>query len=835
MQKLVWQNSIGNEIDLTTNPYGITEWEGFSNASLNIQSQQVPFQDGGVFLDALIEQRELSVTLAMNDGGNLEARYRMRRELVHALNPKLGEGYLIYTNNFISKRIKCVPQIPLFETHNSNDSGTPKASLAWTACEPYWEDLEETEIMLESGVINKIENNGDVKCALKVDFYNVEGKDIKIENQNKKIELNGTYNQVVNVNTESGQKSIYQKELEGKIKSIGYCNSICFNKAKNYFVLASSFACIITKDFKDFEIYINTLQIEKIYYFEETEKHIGVGSDFIAISDDGKNWTEIAVDKYIRKIIFVNNKYIGIATSSGNTYIYESEDGLNWNITEVEGIALKDFLYCKEQNKYYAINSQAIYTSTNLENWTQVRDYSGYTLFYISYISDIAFVVVARYTDIQSLNYLAVFYSYNGSAWNSATLGDNYRFTGTGGTLIGIKGKGFYFLNNGNVYNSVVGEYWEKIKQFEDSTLTKMDYFNILGDFITYGIVSICYKTLLTDQINVIAIGAYRDIVFSKKTGKYILVTEHKIFESFDLTSWKLVYTYSNQYYLKKAVYFEDKELFIVTTDYRYYLVSSNGSDWETIEYNANTFYINANSITYIKDLKKVYVVGKNIYNNGVVVFTEDGLNWESGSEDSIPSLPFPELKTLAYSKKYNLLILIGNNKNYTSIDEGVKWHFKNTTDVGGQLFYNDYLKKAFTPSFVTTNCDSWTKINNKEITTFCYSSYHGLFLGIKGNKLYLSYDVQEWGEITLSVNSITALSDIKCIDDKNFILIGTVSNRQFIMYLEFVNAENIINNLSADSDMDFNLEVGINNIRILNAEGYLQARIAYRQKYIGV
>ena len=53
--------------------------------------------------------------------------------------------------------------------------------------------------------------------------------------------------------------------------------------------------------------------------------------------------------------------------------------------------------------------------------------------------------------------------------------------------------------------------------------------------------------------------------------------------------------------------------------------------------------------------------------------------------------------------------------------------------------------------------------------------------------------------------------------------------------YLEFVNAENVINNLSADSDMDFNLEVGINNIRILNTEGYLQARISYRQKYIGV
>ena len=126
MQKLVWQNANGDSIDLTSGNYGITQWEGFSNTSLNIQSQQVPFQDGAVFLDALLNQRELSVTLKMQDNGNLKERYRMRRELIHILNPKLGEGYLIYTNDFISKRIKCVAQVPLFETHNSDTRGTPK-------------------------------------------------------------------------------------------------------------------------------------------------------------------------------------------------------------------------------------------------------------------------------------------------------------------------------------------------------------------------------------------------------------------------------------------------------------------------------------------------------------------------------------------------------------------------------------------------------------------------------------------------------------------------------------------------------------------------------------
>ena len=131
MQKLVWVNSKGTEINLTSGDYGITEWVGFSACDVEVQTQNVPFQDGSVFLDALLNNRELSVTLAINDGKDLEKRYRLRRELISALNPKLGEGYLIYTNDFISKRIKCLAQMPVFPTHNSDKAGTPKASLSW--------------------------------------------------------------------------------------------------------------------------------------------------------------------------------------------------------------------------------------------------------------------------------------------------------------------------------------------------------------------------------------------------------------------------------------------------------------------------------------------------------------------------------------------------------------------------------------------------------------------------------------------------------------------------------------------------------------------------------
>lgn len=217
MQRLVWQNSNGDEINLTSGNYGITNWEGFANTSLNIQSQQVPFQDGGVFLDALMEQRELSVTLAMYDGGNLETRYRLRRELMHILNPKLGEGYLIYTNDFISKRIKCVAQIPLFETHNSNDSGTPKASLAWTACDPYWEDLEETEVPILSGG-TEINNLGDVPIGIKATFSPQNNEpminpSIFNNTNGQEIRINGTETSKLIINTNMGKKEVYAEAL----------------------------------------------------------------------------------------------------------------------------------------------------------------------------------------------------------------------------------------------------------------------------------------------------------------------------------------------------------------------------------------------------------------------------------------------------------------------------------------------------------------------------------------------------------------------------------------------------------------------------------------------
>ena len=249
MQKLVFRNGNGVSIDLTSGNFGITEWEGFSADSLNIQSQQVPFQDGAVFLDALMESRELAVTLAIQDNNDLKKRYELRREIISVMNPKLGEGVLIYTNDYLSKQIHVIPQLPLFNTHNSNDAGTPKASLSWTACNPYWEDLEDTVVFLKTGVRKIVENNGDIITGVKVDFFtnNVTNPQVKNYTENKLIKLNGNFQKGIQINTNMGEKQVTEENLIFNLSNINAnLYSVTYSENLGMFVTVGVSGTILT-------------------------------------------------------------------------------------------------------------------------------------------------------------------------------------------------------------------------------------------------------------------------------------------------------------------------------------------------------------------------------------------------------------------------------------------------------------------------------------------------------------------------------------------------------------------------------------------------------------
>ena len=298
MQKLIFRNAKGTEINLTELPFGVTNWEGFSNTSLNIQTQQVPFQDGGVYLDSLLEQRELSVTVAVCDNNDLEERYRLKRVLISALNPKLGEGTLIYTNDFLSRQITVIPQLPIFENKNSNDSGTLKASCVFTACNPYWEDLKDTEVTFQLGQQPIIKNEGDVSCQLEMDWFTSYVKNGQVTNvtQNQKIKYNGDLNDSLKIVTEVGKKSVITEKMGFNISNIGtQFNDICYSSKLNLFVTVGNSGTIITSPnaiswtSRTSGVSIN---VRGITYSDELNLFVAVGnSGTILTSSDGINWT----------------------------------------------------------------------------------------------------------------------------------------------------------------------------------------------------------------------------------------------------------------------------------------------------------------------------------------------------------------------------------------------------------------------------------------------------------------------------------------------------------------------------------------------------------------
>lgn len=846
MQKLVWQNSLGDTVDLTKAPYGITNWEGFSNTSLNIQSQQVPFQDGGVFLDALIEQRELTVTLAMYDRNNLEDRYRMRRELIHILNPKLGEGYLIYTNDFISKRIKCVAQIPLFPTHNSNDSGTPKASLAWTACEPYWEDLEETEILINAEEITNIKNEGDIACQINLDLYNINTEGIVIKNQtnNKEIILNGLHNGIININTEIGKKAVKRKETKANTILISkYFNSACYDSDEAEYVFAGNNVIVKTKDLKTFEVYTINYNIENIFYFPETNAFIASGENFVIFSYDAINWEDTEINKNLRDILFVNEKYYGYIISGQDTLIYESTDGLNWTSETISGIKLRSVCYAEDIELFVGIAERAVYTSEDFIEWILRQTFTAYDVFSsIFYLKGTNIVIVGKYLDYSSgveRSYLRCFYSSNATTWTRSTMGDNYQ-SGSNIIVSGIRSRGFYMIDRYYIYNSITGEAWERI---ETKTLTynKILRFDTLGDFMIFSSSTI--ETLLTRQFKNESITDISDIAYSRKLQRYVMITSSSIYVSENKAIWTKVKDESS---LQEIVYVEDWEKFFVTCVANgKYLTSTDGIEWET--YTTLSGMFAPHQIKYIPELKKLFVVGrKTSSSDGQISYTTDGINWQSGSTTAIPPIAFEEIFTIEYLPKYKRLIANGlhnslhvNNLTYYSEDGGKKWNWEVTEQQTKRMYYARYMEKVFLPYTSSENGLKWLRLNSLDLDEICYSNDYAFFIGYKNTNFYISYNCQEWQSLNLKIKSSVEFKKMRYIEaDKTFYIIGRIPSINYIytiIELKLEDGENIISDTDEKSNMSLNLEIGNNEIRINCSEGFILGKLNYRQKYIGV
>lgn len=410
MQKLRFVNANGVELDLTSGYYGITKWNGFSNANLNLQTQQVPYQDGSVFIDGLLNNRELSVTLCINDNNDLAKRYELRNELIRTLNPKLGEGYLYYKNDFLERRIKVIPQLPVIPNKNSNESGTVKASLSWTACSVYWEDVEETSVNINMGQRINIENKGDIEISPKISFNCNSALNPVLRNLNngKKVSISGVLSNSV-LNLEKGKKT-FLKTKYGFTNNNNYNN---FEENDEYQYLFSTNCISRTKDFENFEtIYI-------------------MPSESVVCSGYG------------RGLFFY-----------GGDNLKKSTDCITWEtISEKPSGTVQAMYYDKTEDVFYFGIDGHLYSTSDLETFTDV----GFIGVAINAITRHGSLIVCVGNGGNC-------YKYDGTNFTSITTGTSRNlFTvasdGTnlviGGGQSSVEGVFKYSTNNGSTWNNV--------------------------------------------------------------------------------------------------------------------------------------------------------------------------------------------------------------------------------------------------------------------------------------------------------------------------------------------------------------------------------------------
>lgn len=825
MQKLIWKNGNGKEIELTKEPYGITEWDGFSNTELNVQTQQVPFNDGAVFIDALLEQRSLSVTLAINDKNNLEDRYRLRRELIASMNPKLGEGYLIYENDFLKKQIKCLPYIPSFENHNSNTKGTPKAQLTWIACEPYWEDEEETSVYFDISKLPILENNGDIPTRMKIEFFTRNATNPILINMTtgKSIGFNGVLDNNLYIDTNSGQKKVYTENYNFKpSRYYGRLYKLCYNsKLFAYFGITQDanvrrYNIVKSYDGKKWEVVFSTEWsadndgFEKILYDKTKDLIIAVDSTRIFASQNGEDW----VIKYnnftsAKDIIIADGEYV-VLTSAG---IFISEDLESW--TQKGSINAKSITYNKNTGLYIAISdSMELQKSFDLENWTsQTLTGDSERLDLIGYNDLLNLYVVCSQTELYT--------SVNGSDWNIVQT-----FNHPNHDLIMAENKILLANYEGLLY-SEDGENW-------NTTLTGITIFctcyNPIAKIYYCGAwfeTRNYYSDNLKDWDYYLYDHApFVSIIYDDK--KYIAVSRHNMYISENENGFNEGESFGGQ---NECINFiKEKNLYIVSTSYRGILYSKDLITWSNYIRNATDRLYSA---VYDEFLDKILVCGKK-----VIYESADGVNW---GYNTVPYY----MTDIAYSKKGKFLIAIptqyenyvlkstdGANWERLDAPEGETYNFLSITycedldifvAVGDSVRYSQDGVNWHSASIKGT-----TQIMN----SVTYSKELKLFIAVGlGGDIIVSPDADKWTLYNCGINvNLTDVTYGK--KDNEFMICGDEGT---IVYMNWLSAENQIQNIQQDSDIDLKLVIGGNQFRLFMDDGEFTCRISYRQKYNGV
>jgi len=841
MQKLVFKNGNGIEIDFTSSPFGITDWSGLSNANLNVQSQQVPFQDGSVYLDSLLSERDLNFTLAVYDGGNLGTRYELKRQIISALNPKLGEGVLTYTNDYISKQITVIPYLPVFANHNSNTKGTLKASLTYKACIPYWEDTEETTVTLNKG-FTSITNNGDIETPVKIDVFTSNIQNLKIENQTtgKKIALSETLYENAEINTAMGNKTLFSKPLV--ITDFNVKNDVIYNEYLGKFIAVGVKGYVyISSDGLNYEPIktVTDYDLESIAYSANLNLMVAVGNGGVILtSSDGETWGLVkTLTSALMDVIFVSdpiNSEYRFFTVGYNGLVAYSTDGVTWT-TATSGVewACKSIAYSDSLHKWVIVGeSSRTLTSSDGITWTEngISPYDNYCVIWCDFLG--MFIMGCMYR---------IMTSPDGITWTDYEGNFEYVVTIACSDSL-IVAKNDY---DSKWWTSTDGVTWTLQEESERmQSLNKIKYSESVNQFFGVGDYSTgtSLNGLKWDYIGGVTTSALVDIIYNGS--EYVCAGgQGLIMRSTDGRTWeKIESDLSSMRYIIRLWYFEEKDIYFVWTslnqDNNIYR-SSDLVTWTRIISNHN---IEISEIAYNSDLD-VFVFGGSLYQRSPTTTTNYiYISSDMGTTLTKVIIPYSDdaatISGLSYSEDLHLFVAFCKGALITSPD-GENWTLQAYTNryIGSCIWVSDlhlFVACGYSGHIIhSSDGINWSgdTYGNYKLNAISYDKYAELlFIVGDSGRILTSSDALNWQTLETPIKD--ALLGISFNGKGGMVTVGNNGAIGIIRQKE--EGENLISALSADSDMSLALEVGSNSI-LMAGNGHVSGLLTYRNRYVGV
>ena len=838
MEKITFTNGNGTSMSFGYGcEIGMTNITGLTESGLDIQGQTTPMYDGQAYIDALIQPRIITATLSLCDGNNLLKREDRRRDVSKLMNPKYGEGVLIYTCDRGSRKIKGVPQLAIFKHKNSNDKNNTQMTVTWKCMSPYWEDIENTTVEVNGNNEIEIINNGDVSSPVKIELGGTVIKNAKISNGDSWIKYNGVTGDIngrkVIINTQQGNKSAVDIETNDfsylysaiRLTDVAYGNGM-------YIAVGDSGTVLSSLDGTKWGIQslgvTNAGNIRGVHFDRNSKLFELVSDHYFARSKDGITW--ILSDYYetlnCNKLYYSSLYYV---TVGDNNIIKWSMNGFAWNdITYTHSTNYNLYGVAGNVSTYIAVGKSGhIVRTTNAPTaWSEVSSGITVDLWGIEYDNGVWVAGGGDKTIIYSTD--------DGVTWHNAIkTGDENAHNVFIRDIVYGNGKFVAISPYGNSYYSTDGINWTYSQFGSTGNNQQLGICYGGGKYVSVGYYNRVYCSV--DGINDWKLYLNeRDFLYINYLEKirylnniYIGVGQGSIQLSQDGAVWE-----SND------MFYYDQIFDVAYGAGVYIFTSTNGKIYKSIDLTSSTQVesgLTKSIYGVIYALGYFWAVGR----QGQFIQSLDGENWNNPMNNNITNFlsngtgnPLLNLNKIFF--KNGNFYAIGENEILLKSSDGYKWTqcHKSTSGAYNSIISGDgilvVVGNGGNGLISSDNGNTWTEIilGTEDYYDVAYNGSNFIAVGNNGRYSISDKDGLNWTEKNYSLT--TELKTIVYNDNK--VIVGGKYN---LILSSSIKPDNAIQYITGD--MSFSLNTGRN---YLNFENELQGgkcKITYTQRYLGV